>query len=46
MEVEVGKILGTEEESMIADTVGTQIVKDEEAVVKEDVNVKEEVNKP
>jgi len=44
MEVEVGKILGTEEESMIADTVGTQIVKDEEAVVKEDVNVKEKEN--
>jgi len=44
MEVEVGKILGTEEESMIADTVGTQIVKDEEAAVKEDVNVKEKEN--
>merc|ERR1712212_788241 len=44
MEVEVGKILGSEEESMIADTVGTQIVKDEEAVVKEDVNIKEKEN--
>merc|ERR1712083_954548 len=44
MEVEVGKILGTEKESMIADTVGTQIVKDEEAVVKEDVNIKEKEN--
>merc|ERR1719431_2247922 len=29
---------------MIADTVGTQIVKDEEAAVKEDVNVKEKEN--
>jgi len=39
MEVEVGRILGTEEESIIADKVGTQIVENEQVGSKEDVNV-------
>lgn len=46
MEVEVGRILGTEEESIIADKVGTQIVENEQVGSKEDVNVIVKVNKP
>jgi len=39
MEVEVGTILGTEEESIIADIVGTQIVENGQVGSKENVNV-------
>jgi len=39
MEVEVGRILGTEEESIIADKVGTHIVENVQVGSKEDVNV-------
>ena len=46
MEVEVGTILGTEEEAIIADIVGTQIVENGQVGSKENVNVIVKVNKP